>query len=120
MFKPITAAMMMLATGFLAGCEATDTGAPAPANGAGGTDPVTGMSRAALVNNGMGITMKSADGADIYGIFYIQAKADPAQLKAAPAKLCAANKQKLVSAQDMPLAHPDTLPGVRKVMVQCK
>lgn len=102
----------------LAGC--VETGSPGPeakpAAAAGKIEPNTGMSESALV-----AVQGFPDGdTTLYGIFYQQARADQAQLKAAPAKLCASRGKTLVFAEDAALEHPGTLPGVRKLMVRCK
>ncbi|RCW80811.1 hypothetical protein [Paracoccus lutimaris] len=113
MFKPMTLSGMMLAPVLLAGCV-TSTGNGATSSGQ--IDPDTGISRDALVRVGA-----MADGdTTLYGIFYQQDRIDRAQLKAAPARLCAAKKQTLVSGEDKALEHPDQLPGLRKLLVRCK
>lgn len=99
--------LLVLAPVLLAGCDA-----PAKASD---VDPETGIGRDALVGVG-GI----GDGAtNLYGVFYKRDRADQAQLKAAPARLCAARHSTLVSAKDIPLEHADTMPGVSKLMVRC-
>lgn len=107
MFKTIS----VIAAGLLlVGC--TDPGTQS----ASGLDPDTGIAKRTLVQ-----TMGIADGGEtLYGIFYREDGADPAQIKAAPAKLCAAKQSTLISAEEKPLEHPEELPGVRKLMVRCK
>lgn len=50
-------------------------------------------------------------------LFYKADTIDPAQLKAAPAHICAGNG--VASAEDKPLEHPEEMPGVRKLVVAC-
>ena len=80
-------------------------------------EPVSGISRSALV-----AIMGIPDGGDekLYGIFYVADKIDPAQLAAAPERICASRGLSLISARDLPLEHESEMPGVKKYMVRCK
>ena len=80
-------------------------------------EPVSGISKSALV-----AIMGIPDGGDekLYGIFYIADKIDPAQLAAAPERICASRGLSLISARDLPLEHESEMPGVKKYMVRCK
>lgn len=51
-------------------------------------------------------------------LFYKAETTDKAQLKAAPARICAGSG--VTSVEDKPLEHPEEMPGVRKLVVNCK
>ncbi len=115
----LTIALLVTAT--LTGCVTSGTGT--------GTVAAGKMSRAAEATgvSAENIVAYSATGEGVGGIvfggvpnilFYKTATTDKAQLKAAPARICA--KQGVASAEDKPLEHPDQMPGVRKLVVQCK
>lgn len=53
-------------------------------------------------------------------VFFVAARADQAQLSAAPAKLCAARGMRLASFEVKNLEHPETMPGVRKLVATCR
>jgi hypothetical protein len=105
----------------LAGCvpqaEATGGGTSKTPATSSDIEPVSGIRKDSLVGiQGIG----DSGGEMLYGVFYVAKTANPAELKAAPARICASRGYKLVSAEDKPLEHPEELPGVRKLMVRCK
>jgi hypothetical protein len=79
-------------------------------------EPVSGISRDALVGIA---SMPDLGNELLIGVFYNQAKIDPAQLAAAPARICKSRGRTLKSAEDKPLEHPSELPGTRKLVVRC-
>ena len=52
-------------------------------------------------------------------VFYYPDKADAAQLRAAPARLCADAGGTVKSAEDKALHHPEKMPGVRQLVIFC-
>lgn len=90
-------------------------------------DAATRQAEAATGVSADNIVAYSATGAGMGGIvmsgvpnilFYKAASTDKAQLKAAPARICAGRG--VAAAEDKALEHPDQLPGVRKLVVKCK
>ena len=116
MLKTANLIQMILLSGLLAGCVATTGSSTAPLKSRGGIEQETGISNDAIFE-----LMRTSDrNGTIYTIFYWQDQIDAAQLKAAPAKLCTAKNSKLALAKDLPLRHPNAIPGLRKLMVRCK
>lgn len=111
----------LLAALVLSGCVEGGATSKAPPDAAmSAAEAATGVSAENIV-------AYSANGAGMGGIiiggvpnilFYNAATTDPAQLKAAPARICA--DRGVASADDMELEHPEEMPGVRKLVVQCK
>ena len=52
-------------------------------------------------------------------VFYCPDRADAAQLRAAPARLCADAGGTLRSAEDKAHHHPEEMPGARQLMIFC-
>ena len=111
----------LLAYAVLTGCVPSGTGtSPAADDDMRRVEAATGVSAENIV-------AYSATGAGIGGIildgvpnmlFYKAATTDKAQLKAAPARICAGKG--VASAEDLALEHPEQMPGVRKLVVRCK
>ncbi len=116
---PGRAATFAALTALLTGCMATTS--PPAAEPQATVDPklepVTGISTDALLAV---IGSPDLDNEMLYSIFYQAAKADPAQLAAAPARLCKARGLRLISAEDKTLDHPQEAPGARKLVVRCR
>ncbi|WP_299506577.1 hypothetical protein [Cypionkella sp.] len=112
------AGVLAFATAILAACV------PAPSTTQTKVDTVSssveaasGIDRSALLAI-QGIS--DGGGQMLYDVFYYAQNINRAQLDAAPARICAFYGKNLVSAEDKALEHPDTMPGVRKLMVRCK
>ena len=97
------------------------------ASGPGRVDPALAAAETATGVSAANIVAYSANGAGIGGLviaglpnilFYKVATTDAAQLKAAPARIC--GTRGVASAEDQSLEHPDQMPGVRKLVVNCK
>lgn len=94
---------------------------------AGKIDPALAEAEALTGVSAANIVAYSANGAGIGGLvirgvpnilFYKVATIDKAQLKAAPARIC--GTRGVASVEDKALEHPDKMPGVRKLAVNCK
>ncbi len=100
----------------LLGCESVPVPAPTAVaeqpTPAANIEPNSGMNRESI-SAIMGIENKIV-------VFFVAANADPAQLAAAPAKLCASRGLRLVSAEIKDLEHPASMPGIRKLVATCR
>lgn len=137
---------LLMAAALLAGCEATSTGT-APPNGSSAAGPSAQTAADAarlnrdLARFGISMTMPewstpaemsrlsglpaanvvsvgTTDGKQV--IFFRPAGLPPAVIAAAPAKVCAAGGGRVRSSVVEPLVHPDQLPGVMKLVVECR
>jgi len=100
----------------LIGCETVPTSAPTETNAtpvsSANVEPNSGMNHDSI-SAIMGIENKIV-------VFFIAANANPAQLTAAPAKLCASRGLQLVSSEIKDLEHPESMPGIRKLVATCR
>ena len=108
-------AIACLGMSVLAGCAPPSEPAAtigAPAQTSGSQEATSGIDKSALA-------AVMALGPQV-GIFFYPDKIDPAQKAAAPAKVCAAQGRTVDSFKDVPLEHPESLPGARHLVVYCK
>lgn len=80
-------------------------------------EPATGIAKSSLL---IVQSLGSSIGPGTYAIVYFPDKIDRAQLRAAPARLCAARGKTLVSARDRASEPRHSLPGTRLTLVTCK
>ena len=81
-----------------------------------GVDPLSGISNDALA----GVAgMTDLGDTPLFIVVYYPSKVDPAQLAAAPARICKSRGRTLASAEEKPLEHASEIPGTRKLVVRC-
>ncbi len=106
------------AAAILAACvptsDATQTKVEAVADS---VEAASGIDRSALLAIQ---SISDGGGQMLSGVFYYAQDVNRIQLDAAPARICAFYGKNLVSAEDKALEHPDSMPGIRKLMVRCK
>lgn len=114
------AAGFVAAAALLTACvepAATPPASPPASQPTSDIEPVTGISKSALVAvQGM----PDLGGETVYGVFYLVDRIDRLQLAAAPDTLCRNRGGRLISAEDKALEHPSQMPGTRKLVVRCK